>query len=139
MADSKRLALHRTVADVPFSSRPVKHRFDAPSVVVLVASTLACAVGIAIHAFPAWAGLLYGAASALCFALYAVDKAAARAGRQRIPESMLLALGLVGGWPGAIAAQQLFRHKTAKRLFQVRFWLSVVANAAIFAWITLVS
>ena len=90
------------------------------------------AVAAVLRGVPAWADLLYAGASALCFALYAIDKSAARAGRERISESMLLSLGFVGGWPGAIVAQQLFRHKTAKRSFRIRFWLSVVANIALF-------
>ena len=90
------------------------------------------AVAAVLRGVPAWADLLYAGASALCFAFYAIDKSAARAGRERISESMLLSLGFVGGWPGAIVAQQLFRHKTAKRSFRIRFWLSVAANVALF-------
>ena len=86
---------------------------------------------------PSWAALLYVGASVLCFVLYGVDKAAARAGRDRISESTLLSLGFVGGWPGAIVAQQVFRHKTSKRSFRLRFWLSVVANVGIFIWATM--
>ena len=52
---------------------------------------------------------------------------------------MLLSLGFVGGWPGAIVAQQVLRHKTAKRTFRIRFWLSVAANIASFAWLALSS
>ena len=115
----------------------MKHRFDPLSLAVLAAFALAWVIMAATRGVPAWVGLLYVSASALCFALYAVDKAAARAGRARISESMLLSLGLVGGWPGALVAQQVFRHKTVKCLFRLRFWLSVVANMAIFAWTTL--
>jgi uncharacterized membrane protein YsdA (DUF1294 family) len=122
---------------VPSPSRPTKHRFDPLSLAVLAAFALAWAVVAATRGVPSWAGLLYAGASALCFALYAVDKAAARAGRDRISESMLLSLGFVGGWPGAIVAQQLFRHKTVKRGFRLRFWLSVIANLATFTWATL--
>ena len=122
---------------MPSPSRPAKRRFDPLSLAVLAAFALAWAVVALTRGVPTWAGLLYAGASALCFALYAVDKAAARAGRDRISESMLLSLGFVGGWPGAIVAQQLFRHKTVKRLFRLRFWLSVAANLAIFAWATL--
>ena len=84
---------------------------------------------------PPWVYLLYAGASALCFGLYAIDKAAARAGRDRVCESTLLAIGLIGGWPGAIVAQQVLRHKTVKRSFRVRFWLSVAVNVAAFAWL----
>ena len=121
---------------MPSPSHPAKRRFDAPSACVLVAFAVAYAVTAATHGIPAWVHLLYAGASLLCFAFYAVDKSAARAGRERLPESMLLSLGFVGGWPGAIVAQQLFRHKTVKRLFRLRFWLSVCANIALFAWAT---
>jgi uncharacterized membrane protein YsdA (DUF1294 family) len=102
------------------------------SLVVLAAFASLYAVAGVMRGVPRWADLLYAGASALCFAFYAIDKSAARAGRERISESMLLSLGFVGGWPGAIVAQQLFRHKTAKRSFRIRFWLSVVANIALF-------
>ena len=124
------------MAGVPSPSRPAKHRFDPLSLVVLAAFALAWAVVAVTRGVPPWAGLLYAGASASCFALYTVDKAAARAGRERIPESMLLSLGFVGGWPGAILAQQVFRHKTVKRPFRIRFWLSVIGNVAIFVWAT---
>ena len=118
--------------------RASSRRFDRPSLAVLAAFAIVCAIVAATRGVPSWVALLYAGASTLCFVLYAVDKAAARAGRDRISESMLLSLGLVGGWPGAIVAQQVFRHKTAKRSFRLRFWLSVGANVAIFAWATVV-
>ncbi|MEP6503137.1 MAG: DUF1294 domain-containing protein [Betaproteobacteria bacterium] len=122
---------------------PVRPRTAKPRGKPSLASLLAVAafavayVAVALlRGVPAWASALYLGASALCFVLYAVDKQAAVAGRDRISESTLLSLGFVGGWPGAIVAQQLFRHKTSKLAFRVRFWLSVVANVAIFAWAT---
>ena len=125
------------MAGVACSSRPAKRRFDTASRVVLGAFALLYAVAAVLRGVPPWAGLLYAGASALCLAFYAIDKSAARAGRERIPESMLLSLGLVGGWPGAIVAQQVLRHKTAKRTFRIRFWLSVAGNVAVFAWMTI--
>lgn len=62
------------------------------------------------------------------YVVYARDKSAARQGRRRTPEATLLLLGLLGGWPAALLAQQRLRHKTAKTSFQVKFWLTVVAN-----------
>ena len=120
------------MAAVPSSSRSAKRRFDPASAVALVAFALLLALVALTRGVPRWAALLYLGASVLSFALYAVDKAAAIDRRDRIPESLLLWLGLAGGWPGAIVAQQLLRHKTAKRSFRFRFWLSVVANVALF-------
>ena len=82
-------------------------------------------------------GALYGAASILCFGFYAWDKAAARAGRRRTPESTLLLLGLACGWPGGLLAQRWLRHKTSKPAFQWRFWLSVAVNVSACAWLLL--
>lgn len=104
---------------------------------VLTAFALAYAFVALLRGLPLWTHLLYAGASTLCLVLYGVDKLAARAGRERIPESMLLSLGTIGGWPGAIVAQQAWRHKTVKRSFRVRFWLSVAVNVAAFAWATL--
>ena len=39
-------------------------------------------------------------------------------------------LGFVGGWPGALVAQQGFRHKTRKRSFRRAFWTTVVIERA---------
>lgn len=79
-----------------------------------------------------WVAILYLAASALAFFAYGIDKAAAVAGRRRVPENLLLQLGLFCGWPGAVLAQWLFRHKISKRDFLVPFWWTVVINVATF-------
>ncbi|MDQ1570218.1 MAG: hypothetical protein QOF79_892 [Actinomycetota bacterium] len=81
---------------------------------------------------PYWVAILYLGASVLCFVAYAVDKSAAVAGRWRISESILLSLGLIGGWPGAIVAQQILRHKTKKTRFRSAFWGSVLLNVVAF-------
>jgi uncharacterized membrane protein YsdA (DUF1294 family)/cold shock CspA family protein len=77
---------------------------------------------------PNWVAGLYLAASAACFVAYAIDKSAAMAGRWRISEGNLILLGLVGGWPGAIVAQQILRHKSNKASFRSAFWGSVTLN-----------
>ena len=75
--------------------------------------------------------LLYPAVSVLAFVAYAMDKAAARSGLWRIPEAVLHLLGLAGGWPGALIAQRVFRHKCRKISFQITFWLVAALNAAV--------
>lgn len=78
---------------------------------------------------------LYLLASALAFAVYGIDKAAAIGGAWRIPEAFLHLLGFVGGWPGALVAQRLFRHKSRKASFQVVFWIVAALNAAVALWL----
>ncbi len=70
------------------------------------------------------------------FCCYGIDKYLAVNSRRRIPEYVLFILAIVGGVPGSIAGQQLFRHKTQKRQFQVVFFSIVVLQAAMltFYW-----
>lgn len=73
--------------------------------------------------------------SMITFAMYGIDKAAAGKGRRRTPEATLLFAGLIGGWPGALIAQRLFRHKTRKQPFQAIFWCGVVVNCVVAGWL----
>ena len=66
--------------------------------------------------------------NALTLAIYGVDKMAARKAWRRVPESTLLVFGFVGGWPGAIVGQQIFRHKTQKQPFKTYFIISVIVS-----------
>lgn len=70
----------------------------------------------------------YGIVSLLAFFLYWSDKRKARTERWRTPENVLHAVELAGGWPGALVAQQLFRHKTRKVSYQVLFWAIVLLH-----------
>ncbi len=71
--------------------------------------------------------------SLLTWLIYGADKLAARKAWRRVPETTLLVLGLVGGWPGAILGQQCFRHKTQKQPFRTWFFISVALNVAALA------
>jgi uncharacterized membrane protein YsdA (DUF1294 family) len=79
---------------------------------------------------PRGATVAYAVMSLLCFLAYAKDKSAARSGGWRTKESTLLILGLLCGWPGAVLAQQLLRHKSSKASFLWAFWATVVLNVA---------
>ncbi|MFP7834920.1 DUF1294 domain-containing protein [Marisediminicola sp. LYQ134] len=83
------------------------------------------------RAVPVGVALGYLALSLLAVITYAVDKSAAQNGRWRTPETTLIVIGLLGGWPGAVLAQQILRHKTRKASFQWAFWLSVVVNVGV--------
>ena len=75
--------------------------------------------------------IFYLAANLVTFLVYAVDKSAAVNGSRRIREHTLHLLALIGGWPGALIAQKLLRHKSNKRSFQLIFWITVVLHCAI--------
>ncbi len=70
-------------------------------------------------------------ANVLTLAIYGIDKTAARKTWRRVPESTLLVFGVVGGWPGAIVGQQLFRHKTQKQPFKTYFIVSVIVSTLV--------
>ena len=72
--------------------------------------------------------VVYLLASLLAFMAYALDKSAAIQGRWRISESTLHVFGLACGWPGALLAQQLLRHKSSKPSFRSTYWITVVLN-----------
>ena len=55
---------------------------------------------------------LYPLVSLISLLLYWQDKRQAQGNTWRTPEKVLHASELLGGWPGALVAQQLFRHKT---------------------------
>lgn len=81
---------------------------------------------------PLAVGAAYLALSIGCFVAYAIDKSAAKNGQWRTPESTLLLIGLAGGWPGAVLAQQWLRHKTSKAAFRWKFYLTVALNLGLF-------
>ncbi len=80
---------------------------------------------------------LYLIASIVAFVAYALDKSAAKNDRWRTSESTLHLYGLVGGWPGALMAQKLLRHKSSKRSFQMAFWVTVFLNNMVLIWLIL--
>jgi len=81
---------------------------------------------------PRWSAGIYMVASIITYVAYAIDKAAAKAGAWRISEGTLHMLALIGGWPGALVAQQLLRHKSVKAEFRATFWGTVVINVVAF-------
>ena len=76
----------------------------------------------------------YGLFSGVAFLMYGADKSAAEQGRWRTSESTLHTIALVGGWPGALVARRVFRHKTTKQPFRTIFWFTVIANCVALAW-----
>lgn len=79
--------------------------------------------------------IAYAALSVITFIAYAIDKSAAQSGTWRTSEGTLQMLGLAGGWPGALFAQQLLRHKSKKATFRTVFRATVFVNCAALAWL----
>ena len=75
----------------------------------------------------------YAVMSTVTLAAYAADKRAARVGGRRVRERTLHMLELLGGWPGALAAQQIFRHKRRKWSFFLLTWLIAAAHVGAIA------
>ncbi|MGH8138206.1 MAG: DUF1294 domain-containing protein [Steroidobacteraceae bacterium] len=120
--------------------RPKSQGTSAPqlSSVPLVAASLfmlfiVAATAVGPLPLPVIAG--YGVLSVVTFVAYWFDKSAARHGLWRTKESSLLLLGLAGGWPGAVLAQSVLRHKSRKDSFQVPFWGTVVMNCVALGWL----
>ena len=77
--------------------------------------------------------------SLVTFITYGYDKTVAGSIWTRVPEKVLHLLALLGGTLGALLGMRLFRHKTAKSSFRLRFVLvvavQVVAVVAYFIWL----
>ena len=69
------------------------------------------------------------------FLVFGWDKWRAGRSGQRVPERTLVILAALGGWLGGWLAMQLFRHKTIKRTFKLKYALALVPFAAeVWAW-----
>ena len=65
----------------------------------------------------AWIGLT----TVLAFLLFAYDKFMAGRSGRRVSEFNLVLVSALGGWLGGLLAMLVFRHKTAKRSFQLKY------------------
>lgn len=109
----------------PSAPRGIGTLFAIPCFVILYV-----VVGIVWQPPLVLAAIYYVAASTVTYLVYARDKTAARENRRRTPEATLHLLAFAGGWPGALFAQQILRHKSIKREFRVGFWTTVILNVA---------
>lgn len=121
--------------DVRYAGRARRAGNDV-TVAALAAAAFFCVLGgaVAVDRLPVLTLSIDGTLSLVALVLYRSDKRAAERGTWRTPEVTLLAVGLLGGWPGALVARALFRHKTRKQPFVALFWLTVVAHCAALAW-----
>jgi uncharacterized membrane protein YsdA (DUF1294 family)/cold shock CspA family protein len=106
--------------------------WETSSIAVLAIFGITYLVSTLVWKLPLLVGAGYLAMSVICAGFYWFDKDAAQRNEWRISEETLLGLGLFCGWPGAIVAQQLLRHKTTKPSFRTMHWVTVVLNLSIF-------
>lgn len=72
----------------------------------------------------------YAVFSAVAYTLHAVDKLRAIRGGRRISEPTLHLFEALGGWPGALLAMRLHRHKTSKLSYRLVCFAIVLAHVA---------
>lgn len=136
----------RSTAKAPRSTDSAKRQYNSPptgsarwgtaSLFALPAFLLLAVAIAALWRPPLWLLWWYLGLSAVTFVVYAADKSAAQSGQWRTKESTLHLLALGGGWPGALVAQQMLRHKSAKAEFRAVFWMTVVLNVAAFVYVS---
>jgi len=106
--------------------------------ILMMATGVLPALGIVhllVAGVPVWPLLAYPVASLLTFYVYWDDKRRAVRGAWRTSEAVLHVCELLGGWPGALLAQQRLRHKNRKLSFQLVFWLIVLVHQVFWAFL----
>jgi uncharacterized membrane protein YsdA (DUF1294 family) len=64
------------------------------------------------------------------------DKAAARAGKRRVPERTLWKFAIAGGGVGAYLGMIHYRHKTKHMPFRIGFTLLAILQIVLMIWVT---
>lgn len=72
--------------------------------------------------------ILYLLLSLITFLIYWSDKNKANNNEWRTSEKKLNFFSLIGGWPGALIAQRLLHHKSRKKSFLIRYYVTVILN-----------
>ena len=63
------------------------------------------------------------------FLLIFIDKYQSKKQLRRIPENQLFLLALLGGWFLGIIGMKLIRHKTSKKSFKIKYFLSSLLSS----------
>jgi uncharacterized membrane protein YsdA (DUF1294 family) len=72
----------------------------------------------------------FAASSAVAFLTFGFDKWRASRSGGRVQELSLAMLGALGGWLGGLFGMIVFRHKTAKWTFKLKYALALIPFAA---------
>jgi uncharacterized membrane protein YsdA (DUF1294 family) len=83
-----------------------------------------------------FAAIWFTVLNAVTFIAFGLDKWRASAGKRRVSEFSLALLGALGGWTGGLLGMNVFRHKTAKLTFKLKYALAFIPFAAeVWAWL----
>jgi uncharacterized membrane protein YsdA (DUF1294 family)/cold shock CspA family protein len=110
------------------SERAARAQWGTATLFAIPAFLVVYTVVAVVWNLPLWVAGLYAGLSVITFVAYALDKSAASSGAWRTPENTLHMLSIAGGWPGALLAQQLLRHKSTKQPFRQVFWATALLN-----------
>jgi uncharacterized membrane protein YsdA (DUF1294 family) len=98
---------------------------------------MAVLAGVALRdVVPVAVPVFYAAASTAAVIAYRRDKSAAERNAWRTSETMLHFIAVIGGWPGALVAREVFRHKSRKQSFGLVLWTTVALNCGALIWLT---
>ena len=122
---------------LPHDEIPLKNKKNKGGISLIGAALFIAAVCISVFTekIPPVILGFYLVVSLLTFIVYARDKSAAQKGAWRTPENTLHLLSLIGGWPGALIAQQKLCHKSQKQPFRFIFWITLLVNCGAFIWL----
>ena len=113
-------------------SRARRNPYHTTAIIGGVLATVALVIALIL--LTSWSPLLIwlAAVNLTTFAMFGIDKASAKANGPRIPEVVLHAFTLLGGFVGQLAGRLLFHHKTN---FQRHpsFTIILIASAVIWA------
>jgi uncharacterized membrane protein YsdA (DUF1294 family)/cold shock CspA family protein len=127
-----------TKVTLPHDDIPLKNKKTKGGIIALIGAALfiaAVCISVFAEKIPPVILGFYLVVSLLTFIVYARDKSAAQKGAWRTPENTLHLLSIIGGWPGALIAQQKLRHKSQKQLFRFIFWITVLMNCGALSWL----
>ena len=116
-------------------SKKIRNRSYHSSIIIVFIFAIFLVLSVLLAKLPIIILVFYFLTSLITFIIYAVDKSAAQNETRRTPESILHLLSLVGGWSGALIAQQKLRHKSKKQPFRTIFWMTVIINFFVFIWL----
>jgi uncharacterized membrane protein YsdA (DUF1294 family) len=92
---------------------------------------------ILVHVSPPdwdWLFLWLVVINVVTFFVYGYDKIISPSNTLRVPELILLLEVLLGAFIGAPIARKMFRHKTQKLSFRIRFWVAEIVSIT---WVAL--